>query len=138
MSTLSAQLQKAMDNALLEEIMLFRESGKASELNEETFDPTKVRTCFLGQTGQQDTSVFSVDSEYRNKIGIVPVGLGLKTPEGGSYLDNGTMTALEIWAAANWIPCRDKVIEVLRYIKGKSDVIPEVTYASPTRQLAIA
>lgn len=120
-TVVSKFVNPALTNALLEEIALFKGSEEAKLLDEKTFDPLSNMACFLGQSGQQGRSFDANDGTYRGKIGKVPIGYGLS-----SYND---MTPLEVWSAYYWTRDKELVLNVLRYIKGEKDTLPEVIYA---------
>lgn len=118
-TVVSKFINSALTNALLEEIALFKSSEGAKLLNEETFDPLSNKACFLGQSGQQ--GLYGSQGDYREKIGRIPYDYGL-----ASF---NNMTPLEIWSAYYWTRDKELVLNVLRYIKGENDTLPEVVYA---------
>jgi hypothetical protein len=111
----------ALTTALREEIELFRNSDRTKLLKEEEFNPTKSYSCFLGQTYyQNDEDRSNWAQSYREEIGFATRDLG--------KFDGSMMTPLEVWSAYMWSIDKELVLNVLRYVKGTSDVLPEVRY----------
>jgi hypothetical protein len=115
MSLLARTLKSSVAFALQQEIDMFKVSDRAKSLDEKTFNPLFPDSCFLGQTGSDISN-----NTYRSNIGMVPHWLGL-----GKY---NSMTPLEVWSAYHWLIDREKVLKVLRYIKGESGMLPDLNW----------
>ena len=102
---------------LLKEIEAMRAMTEVALLNEDTFDPTLPRTCFLGQMFHGD---LGRAEHYRDKIGMAFADL--------SIYRGDVMTPLEVWSAYMWDIDKELVLKVFRYIKGTTDILPDIRY----------